>query len=99
MQDTEREFPDEGGNVRQRLEAMQQSSPTAAALLRELESRQKETVHLLRHAEKLKARKGVMWRLGRNWLEIPLLHERGHMEQMKAAIQAARAAQGVKAGA
>jgi uncharacterized damage-inducible protein DinB len=99
MQDTEREFPDEGGNARQRLEAMQQSAPTAAALLREMENRQKETVHLLRHAEKLKARKGVMWRLGRGWLEIPLLHERGHMEQMKAAIEAARAAQGVKAGA
>jgi uncharacterized protein YndB with AHSA1/START domain/uncharacterized damage-inducible protein DinB len=99
LQDNEREFPDEGGNVRLRLEAMQASAPTAAALLHELENRQKETVHLLRHAEKLKAREGVMWRLGRNWLEIPLLHERGHMEQMKAAIQAARAAQRVKAGA
>ena len=99
MQDLEREFPDEGANVRERLEAMQQSAPSAAALLRELENRQKETVHLLRHAEKLKARKGVMWRLGRGWLEIPLLHERGHMEQMRAAIEAARAAQGVKAGA
>jgi uncharacterized protein YndB with AHSA1/START domain len=99
LQDNEREFPDEGGNVRLRLEAMQASAPTAAALLHELENRQKETIHLLRHAEKLKARKGALWRQGRGWLEIPLAHERGHMEQIKEAIQAARAAQGVTAGA
>ena len=99
LQDTEREFPDEGGNVRLRLEAMQQSAPTVAALLQELENRQRETVYLLQHADKLKARKGAMWRQARNWLEGPLAHERGHMEQMKAAIHAARAAQEVKAGA
>ncbi|HEX9676159.1 MAG TPA: SRPBCC domain-containing protein [Anaerolineales bacterium] len=99
MQDIEREFADEGGNVRERLEAMQVSAPTSAALRAELENRQRETVHFLQHADKLKRRKGVMWRLAVNWLETPLGHERGHMEQMKAAIQAARAAQGLKAGA
>lgn len=99
MQDAAREFADEGANLRERLEAMQQSAPTVADLLHELEHRHEETVYFLRHAGKLKARKGPMWQLGRGWLEIPLLHERGHMEQMRAAIQAARAAQGVAAGA
>jgi hypothetical protein len=97
MQDTAREFPDEGGNVRLRLEAMQQSAPTVEDLLHELEHRHQETLYMLAHADRLKARKGALWQLGRGWLEIPLLHERGHMEQMKAAIQAARAAQGVAA--
>jgi uncharacterized protein YndB with AHSA1/START domain/uncharacterized damage-inducible protein DinB len=95
LQDIEREFADEGGNVRERLEAMQVSAPTVAALRKELENRQQETVHFLQHADKLKQRKGVMWRLAVNWLETPLGHERGHMEQMKAAIQAARAAASV----
>jgi len=99
LQDNEREFPDEGGNVRLRLEAMQASAPTVALLLQELMNRQQETIYLLQRAENLKARKGALWRQGRGWLEIPLAHERGHMEQMKAAIQAARAAQGVKASA
>jgi uncharacterized protein YndB with AHSA1/START domain/uncharacterized damage-inducible protein DinB len=99
MQDIEREFADEGGNVRERLEAMQVSAPTVAALRAELENRQQETVHFMQHADKLKRRKGVMWRFSINWLETPLGHERGHVEQMKAAIEAARAAQGVKAGA
>jgi uncharacterized protein YndB with AHSA1/START domain/uncharacterized damage-inducible protein DinB len=99
LQDIEREYADEGGNVRERLEAMQVSAPTVAALRTELENRQRETVHFLQHADKLKRRKGVIWRLAVNWLETPLGHERGHMEQMKEAIQAARAAQGVAAGA
>lgn len=97
--DIEREFPDAGANVHERLEAMQQSAPTVPDLLRELQNRHTETIYMLRHADKLKARKGVMWRLGRGWMEIPLLHERGHMEQMRAAIQAAREAQGVAAEA
>lgn len=99
MQDAAREFPDEGTNVRERLEAIQQPAPTMADLLRELRNRHTETVYLLRHADHLKRRKGVMWRLAVGWLEIPLLHEHNHMEQMQAAIQAARAAQGVAAGA
>src|SRR3972149_4028269 len=64
LQDNEREFPDEGGNVRLRLEEMKASAPTVALLLQELMNRQQETIYLLQRAENLKARKGALWRQG-----------------------------------
>src|SRR3972149_1327318 len=50
LQDNEREFPDEGGNVRLRLEEMKASAPTVALLLQELMNRQPETIYLLQGA-------------------------------------------------
>ncbi|MEE8568967.1 MAG: hypothetical protein V3S81_10165 [Anaerolineales bacterium] len=45
---------------------------------------------LLELAEELKARKGVLWGLGQNMLQYPGFHERAHMDQIRAAIEAAR---------
>jgi uncharacterized protein YndB with AHSA1/START domain len=99
LQDSRIEFADEGGNLTEQLDALLAVRQTVAELLEELRKRQQETLEFLRRATKLKARKGVMWGMARGWLEIPLAHERGHMEQMKAAIEAARAAQQVAATA
>jgi len=99
LTDARTEFADEGANITEQLDAMIAVRPTVPELLEELRKRQRETLEFLRRAGKLKARKGVMWQMGRGWLEIPLTHERGHMEQMRAAIESACAAQQVAATA
>ncbi len=52
---------------------------------------------MLEHADKLKARKGVLWRGGQGWLQYPGNHERLHIQQIKVAIESARAKEGVPA--
>jgi hypothetical protein len=92
MYDGQREFPDDAGNVRERFQAILAVTPTVHQLLDRLERSKRETLALLSLADKLKARKGVLWRLGQGMLQYPDQHERGHMEQIEATLKAARAA-------
>ena len=91
LTDGEREFAEGGENSPIRLAAMISVTPTVQALLERLEATQREVLHILKHADQLKKRKGVLWRIGQWWFQFPASHERQHMEQMKAAIEAARA--------
>jgi uncharacterized protein YndB with AHSA1/START domain len=90
LNDGEREYTGEGANVRARLESILETTPTIPELLQRYEMSQNETLSLLSKADKLKARPGVLWRVGQMFLQFPDLHERGHIEQMRAAIQASR---------
>jgi hypothetical protein len=90
MYDGQREFPDNAGNVIERFRAIIEVTPTVPELLDRLERSKAETLALLSRAEKLKARKGVLWNLGQGLLQYPDQHERSHMEQMDVAIKAAR---------
>ncbi len=58
--------------------------------IRRASKRAQEAAMLLELAEELKARKGVLWGLGQNMLQYPGFHERAHMDQIRAAIEAAR---------
>jgi hypothetical protein len=89
--DAEREFAEEGGNVRERLQAMLAVTPNLPELLARYQAAQREVAETLKRAEKLKRRKGALWRVGQNFLQFPGSHERSHIVQMKAAIEAARA--------
>lgn len=90
MYDGQRKFPDDAGNVRERLQALLTVTPTVPELLNRLERSMRETLALLSLAGKLKARKGVLWRLGQGMLQYPDQHARSHMEQIKLVIKAAR---------
>ena len=58
--------------------------------IRRASKRAQEAAMLLELAEELKARKGVLWGFGLNMWQIPGFHERTHMDQIRAAIEAAR---------
>jgi uncharacterized protein YndB with AHSA1/START domain len=90
LNDGQREFSGDGGDSRPRLQALLDVTPTIPELLDRLEKSKREVVSLLSRAEKLKARKGVLWRLALGSLEYPDIHERTHMEQITATIEAAR---------
>jgi uncharacterized protein YndB with AHSA1/START domain len=90
MADGQREFAGGDGDPRPRMRALLETTPTIPELLLRLEKGKQEVVALLARAEKLKARKGVLWGLGLNFLQYPNVHERNHMEQIKNAIAAAR---------
>jgi uncharacterized protein YndB with AHSA1/START domain len=90
--DGEREFPEDGTNIRERLQAILAATPTLAALLDRYELAQSEAAAVLERAERLRARKGVMWRVGQNLFQLAGEHERGHVAAIRAAIEAARAA-------
>ncbi len=98
LSDGEREFAEGGENNPILLAAMVSVTPTIPALLERLEATQREVLYILKHGDKLKKRKGVLWRLAQGWLQYPASHEHMHMEQMGAAIEAARAAEGVATG-
>jgi uncharacterized protein YndB with AHSA1/START domain len=91
MFDGEREYSDQGENVNERLRAMVEVIPTVEGLLNEFDVCHEETLAMLTRMEKLRRRKGPLWRVGSLLLDFPGTHERGHMDQMKAAIEAARA--------
>jgi hypothetical protein len=90
MGDGEREYTGDGGNEIVQYRALIQMTPTVPELLDRLEQGKEETLTLLSMADKLKKRKGVLWRLGQALLQFPDFHERSHMEQMQATIEAAR---------
>jgi uncharacterized protein YndB with AHSA1/START domain len=90
INDSEPEFGENFTNVRARLQALVVVTPTIPELLDRLEMGKEETTALLERADALNARKGVMWGLGQGYLQLPGVHDRTHMEQMRAAIEAAR---------
>jgi len=75
-----------------RFQAMLEVTPTVPGLLDRLEQGKLEVIALLRRAEKLKARKGVLWGLAIGFLQYPNVHEASHLEQIKISIAAARGA-------
>jgi uncharacterized protein YndB with AHSA1/START domain len=88
--DAQREFVEEFGNVRSQLRALLSATPTVPELLDRLERMKKEANTLVEHAEELKARKGILWRMGFEAFQYPGFHDRAHMEQIRAVIAAAR---------
>jgi hypothetical protein len=88
--DAQREFAEEFGNVRAQLRALLSTTPTIPELLDRLEKTKKEANALVEYAEELESRKGILWRMGSEAFQYPGFHDRAHMEQMRAAIEAAR---------
>jgi uncharacterized protein YndB with AHSA1/START domain len=88
--DGEREFPEDGTNIRERLQAILAVTPTIPALLDRYELAQREAAAVLERADKLKARPGVLWRVGQNLFQLAGTHERGHLAAVRAAVEAAR---------
>jgi uncharacterized protein YndB with AHSA1/START domain len=88
--DAQREFSSGYDNVRAHLKAVLKVTPAIPELIDRLKACKEETATLLELAQELKARKGVLWRFDLEVLPFPGFHERGHMEQMAAAIEAAR---------
>jgi uncharacterized protein YndB with AHSA1/START domain len=82
-----------GDNVQAQVEATVAAYPTLADLREELRHNSKETVEFLaRLPESFVAEKRSYWRVAYYVLDAPY-HLRGHIEQMQAAIGAARAAE------
>lgn len=88
--DAQREYTGDFSNVRAQNTAVLSTTSTIAELINRLGASKKESATLLELAEELKARKGVLWGLGQNALQYPGFHERAHMDQIRAAIEAAR---------
>lgn len=83
-------YDDSPGNVQARVEATVATYPTLASILAEYHCASQETVELLaRLPEELAMRKGTYWRIAYNILE-DISHKQTHLEQMQAALQAAR---------
>ncbi|HEY46400.1 MAG: hypothetical protein AMJ88_14295 [Anaerolineae bacterium SM23_ 63] len=90
INDNEPEYGENFANVRARLQALVAVTPTIPELLDRLEKGKEETASLIERASALRARKGVLWGLGQGYLQLPGVHERTHMDQIRAAIEAAR---------
>ncbi len=90
INDNEPEYGENFTNVRARLQALIAVTPTIPELLDRLEKGKEETAVLLERADALRTRKGVLWGLGQRYLQLPGAHDRTHMDQMRAAIEAAR---------
>jgi hypothetical protein len=92
VQDGESQYAGGGENRRETLRAIVRTTPTIELLVQRLERAQEETCNMLEESQSvLAARKGVMWRLGSNWLHYPGGHEREHIEQMMRELALARA--------
>ncbi len=95
LQDGESQYSGAGENRRETLRAIVRSTPTIEMLVQRLERAQEQTCSMLEESQSvLAARKGVMWRLGSNWLHYPGGHEREHIEQMMRELERARAEAG-----
>ena len=93
IQDGEPQSAGGGENRRESLRAIVSTTPTIELLMQRLERAQEQTCSMLEEsAQVLKARKGVMWRLGTNLLHFPGGHDRDHIEQMMREVEWARAA-------
>ena len=88
--DAQREFVEGAGNVRSVHRAILSTTPTVPELLDRLERVKEEANTLVEHAEELKSRKSVLWRMGFEAFQYPSVHDRAHMEQIQALIEAAR---------
>ena len=94
LDDNEPQYAGGGTNRSEWHRAVVAITPTVDGLVERLEQAQAETCRVLEESrEVLKARKGVMWRLGVWWLQFPGGHEREHIEQIKQTLEKARAAQ------
>jgi uncharacterized protein YndB with AHSA1/START domain len=90
IQGHEATYDDYGGNLQARIDGTTTAFPTKGALLGELKSHDAETVAMLSHLpEDFPQHKGRLWKLAFNANENSL-HLKGHLEQMRAAIEAAR---------
>ena len=93
IQDGEPQSAGGGENRREPLRAIVSTTPTIELLMQRLARAQEQTCSMLEEsAQVLKARKGVMWRLGTNLLHFPGGHDRDHIEQMMREVEWARAA-------
>ncbi|HEY4666233.1 MAG TPA: SRPBCC domain-containing protein [Anaerolineales bacterium] len=94
LNDSEAQYVDAWENRWEPLDAILGVSPSVEELIDRL-AKAKETTALVLEAseEPLRARKGVMWRIGMNMLHFPGSHEREHLEQVKRTLEAARAAE------
>ena len=88
--DAQREFVEGAGNVRSVHRAILSTTPTVPELLDRLERVKEEANTLVEHAEELKSRKSVLWRMGFEAFQYPSVHDRAHMEQIQALVEAAR---------
>jgi len=86
----ERFADDYGGNVDEILQATTTAYPTVKDLFEEYKRNMAETLFTVAHLpEEFLARKGEYWRLAYGLLQDPF-HFDSHLEQMKAALEAAR---------
>ncbi len=93
IQDGEPQSAGGGENRRESLRAIVSTTPTIELLMQRLARAQEQTCSMLEEsAQVLRARKGVMWRLGTNLLHFPGGHDRDHIEQMMREVELARAA-------
>jgi uncharacterized protein YndB with AHSA1/START domain len=100
IQDGEPQSAGGGENRRESLRAIVSTTPTVELLVQRLARAQEQTCSMLEEsAQVLKARKGVMWRLGANLLHYPGGHDRDHIEQMMREVDTARAAAGEEVAA
>lgn len=86
VQDAERDFSPQEGNPEEELRAIIEVHPTVPLLLEALETAQRETIALLRHARPLQQRPGVLWRVGQELFAFPLDHDRLHLRQIEACL-------------
>ncbi|MGH2620717.1 MAG: SRPBCC domain-containing protein, partial [Anaerolineales bacterium] len=94
LNDSEAQYADTWENRWEPLNAILGVSSTVPDLIDRLAKAKETTARLLEaSAEPLRARKGVMWRLGMSMLHFPGDHEREHLEQIKRTLEAARAAE------
>jgi hypothetical protein len=86
----ERFADDYGGNVNEILEATSAAYPTVNAMADEYKLNMAETLQFTAHLpDEFVARKGEYWRLAYGLLQDPY-HFDAHLEQMQAALEAAR---------
>ena len=80
-----------GGNIQARIDATMEVYPTKEALFKELKAHDRESISMLSHIpEEFLAHKGRYWKLVYQANQNPY-HLQAHIEQMKVAIQSARA--------
>jgi uncharacterized protein YndB with AHSA1/START domain len=96
LNDSEAQYVEAWENRWEPLDAIVAATPTLGGLIERLATAKESTAKLMElSAGPLRARKGVMWRIGLNMLHFPGEHEREHMEQIRKTLEAARAAQPV----
>ena len=96
LNDSEAQYVDTWENRWEPLNAILAGGSTVQELIDRLAKAKETTAAMLEASEEpLRARKGVMWRLGMGMLHFPGDHEHEHLEQIKRTLEAARAAEPV----
>jgi len=94
LNDSEAQYADTWENRWEPLNAILAVSSTVEELVSRLAKAKETTARLLEASEgPLRARKGVMWRLGMSMLHFPGDHEHEHLEQIKRTLEGARVAE------